>query len=141
MPLATQIDPLNDLLSTAKRIESLLEILTKQALRDSFDAELADPVAASVYDLTGERTARDIAVHTGLGIASISRLWTRWERLGIVVKDGQRYRKTFEDVENRAGRQGARARTSPPASGSTDGIDHLNASYAENIARRVLPNE
>jgi hypothetical protein len=84
------------LLASMERIERLLTALTRQALAATLESELADPKARAVYDATGARTTREIAEATGLALATISKLWNRWESLGLVTRDGQRYRRVID---------------------------------------------
>jgi DNA-binding transcriptional MocR family regulator len=86
-----------------RRIEQLLTILTRQALRVSISAALEDQTARRLYELTGLKTSREIAQQLDLSPSTVSAYWTRWEALGLVVKEGQRYRKTFDDFAREDG--------------------------------------
>jgi hypothetical protein len=90
------------LLTSVQRIETLLSVLTRLTLRETMAAEIGETgVARKVYDATGKSSVREIAAETGLGVATISKYWTRWESLGLLIKDGQRYTKTFSELEVR----------------------------------------
>jgi hypothetical protein len=86
-----------ELIASTRRIEQLLEILAKQSLRAIMAEELSDPESEALYKVTGTKTISEISTEIEWSIATISRTWTRWHRLGILVKDGRGYRKTFED--------------------------------------------
>ena len=83
------------LLATLERIENLLMILVRRAVQPALQEELKDSTARAIYEATGEKTARDIAQTTGVGVATVSRTWARWESLGLIVKEGSRYRRPF----------------------------------------------
>lgn len=81
------------ILERLQRIEDLLSALVKKQLGDVISSELQDAKMRKLYALTGQRTSRQLSKETGLGIATISRAWQRWEGLGLVVKDAGVYRK------------------------------------------------
>lgn len=83
------------LIAALGRIESLLMILVRRAVQSALEEELKDPTMRAIYEATGEKTAREIAQAAGVGVATVSRTWSRWESLGLVVKEGARYRRPF----------------------------------------------
>lgn len=87
--------PVAVLVEAVRRIEDLLTILVRRAVRPALEEELKDSTARAIYEATGEKTAREIAQATRVSVATVSRTWTRWEALGLVVKDGTRYRRLF----------------------------------------------
>lgn len=80
-------------LATLLRIEALLTLLAKRSIQPLLEQELIDPTARKIYEATGNKTVREIAEETGVGIGTVSRTWSRWEGLGIVTKEGTRYRR------------------------------------------------
>jgi len=82
-----------EVLTCLRRIEDLLVALLKREVSDVLEKELSDDNMRKIYALTGECTARELSEETGLGIATISRVWQRWENLGLIVKEGKKYRK------------------------------------------------
>lgn len=86
----------NELAQLLRRTNELLTILAKKALQDVLEDELRTDRNRDLYELTGGTiSVRAISkkVHSSLG--SISRKWQRWEELGLLVKDGGRYRKVL----------------------------------------------
>lgn len=81
------------ILESLLRIEQTLSTIAKASLRSVVEQELSHLAARKVYDLTGSRPIKEISQTTGMATGSISRLWSRWEQLGILIKDGKRYRK------------------------------------------------
>jgi hypothetical protein len=77
------------------RIEGLLRTLVRISMRSVMDEELKEPAARAIYEATGDHTAREIAAAAGIGVGTVSRTWSRWETMGLVVKDGTRYRRAF----------------------------------------------
>lgn len=82
-----------DIVARLRRIEDLLTALVKSKLTSVIEQELSDPKMKKLYELTGECTVRELKKKTGFAIGTISRIWQRWENLGLIVKDGKRYRK------------------------------------------------
>ena len=85
-----------DIVERLRRIEDLLAALVHMRLSSVMEQELIDPKMKKLYELTGECTARELSEETGLGIATISRVWQRWENLGLIVKKGKKYRKLLD---------------------------------------------
>jgi len=85
-----------DILATLQRMEALLRILVKLELRSIMDTELTTDMLRKLYEMTGATNAREITRATGLGLGTVSRTWSRWEQLGLVIKDGKYYRKSLE---------------------------------------------
>lgn len=82
-----------DIVARLRRIEDLLTALVKSKLTSVIEQELSDPKMKKLYELTGECTVRELSKETGFSIATISRVWQRWENLGLIVKEGKKYRK------------------------------------------------
>jgi len=83
----------SEVLSYLRRIENLLTILVKSQLSDVIAHELSSEKMKRLYDLTGDCDVRSLAKKINSSAASISRIWQRWEKLGLIVKDGRTYRK------------------------------------------------
>jgi len=78
-------------LEVLERIERLLRILVKSGLREVAAVELADTKLEKLYRLTGDYPISDLVQRTGYSAGKISGIWQRWERLGLLVKDGSRF--------------------------------------------------
>jgi hypothetical protein len=87
--------PVDPVLASLFRLEGLVSTLVRVALRPVLTEELKEPSAQVIYEGTGEKTAREIAIAAGVGVATVSRTWTRWAALGLIVKDGTGYRRAF----------------------------------------------
>ena len=79
---------------TMDRIEALLTALVKLQVGPILQDELKDDTNRQLYELTGKATRREIQKKLKVSPGRISATWQRWERLGIMVKDGQTYRRT-----------------------------------------------
>ena len=77
------------------RIEQLLELLTKTQLAPVLQKELSDPRMAQLYDLTGSHGQREIRKELSMSANTISDAWKRWEQLGLLVREGQEYRRVI----------------------------------------------
>lgn len=85
-----------DLIQLLRRANELLTSLATQALRPVLDEELAKPKLKQLYKLTGgELPVTAISKMIGVAAGVISETWQRWERQGLLVKDGKRYRKVL----------------------------------------------
>jgi DNA-binding MarR family transcriptional regulator len=88
--MARQQEPTEEL-KTLKRIELLLETLAKAALAEKLTSVFEDKDHRFIYEHTGDIPVKDLSKRTGLSPATISRLWSRWEREGLLIKDGKSY--------------------------------------------------
>lgn len=85
----------SDELKTLRRIAELLETIAKQQLATVISANISTPKLKQLYELTGVEPVKSLAKKTGLPTGTISRTWQKWEALGLLRKDGKRYRKVF----------------------------------------------
>ena len=84
-----------EVLKSLSRIEQLLVLLTKTQLAPLLQQEFADPRMAQPYELTGSRGQREIKKKLNLSANTISDAWKRWEQMGLLVKEGQEYRRVL----------------------------------------------
>ena len=84
-----------EMLKRLKRIEQLLELLTKTYLAPLLQEEFADPRMAQLYELTGSHGQREIKKKLNMSANTISDSWKRWEHLGLLVREGQEYRRVI----------------------------------------------
>ena len=82
-------------LKTLKRIEELLEVIARQQLSPVMAKHLSNPKLKLLYDLTGSDPIGTLIQRTGFSAGTISRTWQKWEDVGLVRKDGKRYRKAL----------------------------------------------
>lgn len=75
------------------RIEQLLVLLTKVHLAPLLREEMADSRMAELYELTGSNSRREINKRLNMSATTISEAWKRWERLGLLIKEGKEYRR------------------------------------------------
>lgn len=85
----------SDVLTSLQHIEDLLTILVKVQLANVTAREFSDTKMKKLYDLTGDRSARELAKEMKCSPMKISRTWQRWENLGLLIKDGKTYRKVL----------------------------------------------
>ena len=79
-----------------ERIEELLEVLVKCSLAGVISRELTDPRMQSLYEFTGTLGVTEIAKKLRCSATIVCETWQKWERLGLLVKKGKRYRKVLE---------------------------------------------
>ncbi len=82
-----------DIILCLHRIEKLLIALLKKQLSNIIENELSDPKIKILYNMTGKYTAREIVKKTDLSLGAISKIWKKWENLGLIIKDGKKYKK------------------------------------------------
>jgi hypothetical protein len=82
-------------LKILNRIEQWVAIIAKAQLAPILQAELTDPRMAELYRLTGTSTQREVKDALNMSANTISDAWNRWERLGLLVRDGKGYRKVL----------------------------------------------
>lgn len=89
------MDDDGEVLACLRRIEGLLHVLAKSQLRATMEQEFSDPKMRQVYALTETLSARELGKKMKWSRMKISRIWQRWEELGLVIKDGSQYRRTL----------------------------------------------
>ena len=79
------------------RANELLTALASAALGPVLEVELKDPKSAELYRRTGGELSVDaLARKIGISVGTISHKWQRWERLGLLTKSKNRYRKVLQ---------------------------------------------
>jgi Fic family protein len=82
-------------LQALRRIEDLLTVLARTALADRIDEIMSDKMHRLILEQTGKLTVTQLAEKTGVSAMTISRLWQKWEQIGLLAKDGKRYRRVL----------------------------------------------
>ena len=86
----------NSVVSLLQRNNELLTVLAKAHLSEVLENELADTKHRKLYELTGKSIpVKQIASKIGIATGTVSQIWQRWERKGIVIKEGKQYRRIF----------------------------------------------
>lgn len=78
-----------------QRVEELLRAIARAQFAPILQVELQDDKLAALYDMTGSTTAADAKKKLSIGTTKVVEAWKRWERLGLIVKDGKTYRKVL----------------------------------------------
>lgn len=81
------------------RIEDLLRSLLKVQLGPLLKEHLSSDERREIYRQTGKMTVKQISKKVGWSTGKISGLWSEWEELGLLLKDGKSYRKPFDSSE------------------------------------------
>ena len=77
---------------TNEFLEKLISIELVKIMKSRFKSE----EEKLVFILTdGKNGTREIAKMANMNKDSISRLWKKWEKIGIVKKEGKRYKRTI----------------------------------------------
>lgn len=83
----------NEIIETLKRTNELLELIAKISLGEVLEKELHDDKLIKLYELTGKESVTNIGKKIGISSGKISSIWKKWETIGLIVKDGQKYRR------------------------------------------------
>lgn len=81
------------ILTSLQNIEELLTILVKNQLSNVVEKTLSNDKKKKLYQLTGKYGVKEIAQKLNCSYGWISGVWKDWECLGLIVKDGNKYRK------------------------------------------------
>jgi len=84
-----------DVAALIRRTNELLTVLAKTQLSAVIESELADAVKRKLYEYTGSLGVKALTTKVGMSAGTISGHWKRWEQLGLLVKEGQSYRRLF----------------------------------------------
>lgn len=95
MASPTSEDPqqtlLKELIALQREHLTWTKFNARNALEDALRSTLKDPRHQAAYELSdGERTQTDIGQTVGLDQSTISQLWSRWRRLGLLQDDARR---------------------------------------------------
>jgi predicted HTH transcriptional regulator len=85
----------SEILGSLKRIEKWLAIVAKTQLGPILQREIADKRMAELWQLTGKATQREVKTKLNMSADTISSAWQRWERLGLLVREGKEYRRVL----------------------------------------------
>jgi hypothetical protein len=84
-----------EMLGYLKQIEEWLAIIAKTQLGPILQREIADKRMAELWQLTGKTSQREVKTKLNMSANTISSAWQRWERLGLLVKEGKEYRRVL----------------------------------------------
>lgn len=88
------LDELKSLSQTQKEINRSLKILARDETEKRLSHFLKSSYEIKVYQLSnGENPSTEVAKHVPISSATITRLWQKWEQLGIVETKG--YHKPY----------------------------------------------
>jgi predicted transcriptional regulator len=82
--------------SDLARIEELLEVLVRLQLGPTIANETSDSSMRKLYELTGKKPVLELSRELGMSSGKISRVWQKWESMGIIRKQGKSYKKLFD---------------------------------------------
>jgi hypothetical protein len=85
----------DDVLESLRQIERWVAVIAKTQLAPVAKTEFADKKMAKLYAMTGKASQAEIQKTLRLSPNRISDAWKRWEQQGLLIREGQRYRKVL----------------------------------------------
>ena len=82
----------NEQLATLQRIEVLMTVIAKTLLSDKLAEIMKDPKHRMIYEGAGRIPSKQLAKKARVSFTTVSGLWQKWERQGLMIKDGKSYR-------------------------------------------------
>jgi hypothetical protein len=82
----------DDQLAALQRIEELVAVIARALLSDKLAEILENPKHRLIYEGAGRVPIKELAKKTHVSLTTVSGLWQKWERQGLMVKDGKSYR-------------------------------------------------
>lgn len=73
-----------------KKIRQMMAFLVKQKISEKINKFSSNE--KKIYDLTGKKQ-NDIIKQLGVSSKTVTKLWKEWEDEGILIKEGQSYKK------------------------------------------------
>ena len=84
-----------DVLEALKQIERWVAVIARTQLAPVAKIEFADDKMAKLYEMTGKASQAQIQKTLRLSPNRITDAWKRWEQQGLLIREGQRYRKVL----------------------------------------------
>jgi DNA-binding MarR family transcriptional regulator len=82
-------------LELLRRMEELLTLIAKALLAERLSEIFDDKQHRLIYEKVGQLPVTELAKKSDLSAGTISALWQRWERAGLLVKAGKQYRRVI----------------------------------------------
>jgi hypothetical protein len=79
-----------------KNIENYLEILVRFNHAQIKQHAFLNEVEEKIFELTGVKGRDEICTELRVSSKTISELWKRWLEVGLLIKQGNSYKKTVE---------------------------------------------
>ncbi len=79
-------------LAALQRIEQQLMVITRILASEKLDAIASDPKQRMIYASAGRIPGGQLAKKAHVSLTTVSQLWQKWARQGLMVKDGKSYR-------------------------------------------------
>ncbi len=84
----------HEILLTLKHIEELLETLVRFNYTHLKKEAFTNPIEEKIFSSTGVKSREEIRNDLKISPNTLSDLWSKWVDLGLLVKDGNTYKKT-----------------------------------------------
>ena len=86
----------DETLQTLKAIEKHLEALVRFNYAQIRKQAFANETEEKVFEMTGVKGQKEICTDLHISPNKLSELWNKWFDMGLLVKQGNSYKKTVE---------------------------------------------
>ena len=87
----------DEIVQSLRNIEKYLEALVKFQYSQMKKQAIGNETEEKAFDLTGKKKRDDICDELHISSKTLTALWNRWDELGLLVKEGNIYKKTVEE--------------------------------------------
>ncbi len=86
----------DEITQSLKNIEKLLGILVRFQYSTILTQAINNELDGKIFDLTGVKSRNEICSELKISPNTLAETWSKWLELGILVKQGNSYKKTIE---------------------------------------------
>jgi hypothetical protein len=88
--------PDDNLAAILRDIEKHLAALVRFNHAQIMKEAITSPLEQKVFEMTGVKGQKEICSELHISASTLSELWNKWADLGILIKQGNGYKKTVE---------------------------------------------
>lgn len=85
-----------DITQSLQNIEKYLEVLVRFNYAQIKSNAFTNETEEKAYELTGTKGRNEICKELNMSPNTLSKLWSKWFEMGLLIKQGNSYQKTIE---------------------------------------------